>query len=60
MLFYWIATQFLSGAFSVGAAGTGEVGGVAYFAHIGGFVAGYLAAKILPTKEKQPELLEEA
>ena len=54
MLFYWIATQFLSGAFSVGAAGTGEVGGVAYFAHIGGFVAGYLAAKILPTKKKQP------
>lgn len=43
MLFYWIATQFLAGAFSLG----DQMGGVAYFAHIGGFIAGFLLAKLL-------------
>lgn len=33
----WIVIQFLSGAMSVGAAG----GGIAYFAHIGGFLSGF-------------------
>jgi membrane associated rhomboid family serine protease len=34
---FWIVIQFLSGAMSVGAAG----GGIAYFAHIGGFLSGF-------------------
>jgi membrane associated rhomboid family serine protease len=45
MLFYWIATQFLAGAFSF-SGNMGEIGGVAYFAHIGGFVAGWVIAKL--------------
>lgn len=42
MLGYWIIFQFLFGVGSIGATG----GGVAYFAHIGGFVFGYLTTKI--------------
>ena len=37
MLFYWFALQFLSGA---GSAGEAASGGVAWWAHVGGFVAG--------------------
>ena len=58
MLFYWIATQFISSFFSFGGQ-MGDVGGVAYFAHIGGFVFGWVLAKLIPTKNKQPELLQE-
>lgn len=47
MLFYWIATQFLSGAFSF-SMDMGSIGGVAYFAHIGGFLTGWILAKIIP------------
>ena len=38
MLGYWILLQLVSGAMSVGAEG----GGVAFWAHVGGFVAGML------------------
>ena len=44
MLFYWLATQFLSG---IGSIGGQETGGVAYFAHIGGFLAGWILAKMI-------------
>jgi membrane associated rhomboid family serine protease len=36
MLLYWAAIQFFSGVTMVG----GEGGGVAFWAHVGGFVAG--------------------
>lgn len=46
MLIYWIVTQLFAGAFSL--PGISEsVGGVAYFAHIGGFVTGFIAAKLI-------------
>lgn len=38
MLFYWVAVQFIGGFGTLGAEG----GGVAYFAHVGGFVTGFL------------------
>lgn len=57
MLFYWIATQILSGFISFGGP-LGDMGGVAYFAHIGGFVFGWLAAKVIPTTSRGPELLQ--
>lgn len=41
MLFYWFATQLFSGAGSV-VTGMHTQGGVAFFAHIGGFAAGWL------------------
>jgi membrane associated rhomboid family serine protease len=39
----WIVIQFVSGIGSI--ANTTESGGVAYMAHIGGFVAGLLLVK---------------
>lgn len=41
MLIYWIVFQAIAGAGSLGAAG----GGVAYFAHLGGFAFGYLVTR---------------
>jgi membrane associated rhomboid family serine protease len=38
VLGFWIVLQFLNGFLSLGVAGPG--GGVAWFAHIGGFIAG--------------------
>jgi len=43
MLFYWFFTQLFSGSASV-VSGEMALGGVAWFAHIGGFVAGWLMA----------------
>lgn len=45
MLFYWFITQLFSGIGSV-AVGIHNQGGVAFFAHIGGFAAGYLITKL--------------
>jgi membrane associated rhomboid family serine protease len=41
MLVYWIGLQILSGVTSIGQTG----GGVAFWAHVGGFVAGVVLAK---------------
>lgn len=49
MLIYWFATQILSGTFSLAATSL-NLGGIAYFAHIGGFVSGWTAAKILKSR----------
>ncbi len=46
MLFYWFFTQIFSGVLSIGVSST-EMGGVAFFAHIGGFAFGWLVAKIV-------------
>jgi membrane associated rhomboid family serine protease len=42
MLGYWFLIQFVSGLVSMG----GEMGGVAFWAHIGGFVAGVALVKL--------------
>lgn len=52
MLFYWFITQLFSGTASI-IVGTAAVGGVAWWAHAGGFAAGYLTAKIFPKKKDQ-------
>jgi membrane associated rhomboid family serine protease len=43
MLFYWFFAQALSGYGSLAFASDASLGGVAYFAHIGGFLAGFLS-----------------
>lgn len=53
---FWFITQFLSGVASLGVA-TSQAGGVAYWAHIGGFIAGLVLAIIFrvflaPTKKR--------
>ena len=54
----WAVTQFLSGAGSL-AVGTSDGGGVAYLAHVGGFIAGVVFALIVrarsaPEARKRP------
>lgn len=50
-LIYWFALQLLSGAQTVGQTGR-ETGGVAVWAHVGGFVAGLILIKIFPQRER--------
>lgn len=42
----WFAVQFLSGVSSLSARGGASMGGVAWWAHVGGFVLGALLAKV--------------
>ena len=46
MLGYWFVLQLVSGLFS-----SGEMGGVAFWAHIGGFVAGVVLVKLFARKD---------
>lgn len=48
----WFALQFFTGVSSLAVASPHEAGGVAFWAHVGGFVAGVVLAFILP-KQKQ-------
>lgn len=56
MLGYWVILQIIS-SFGILSFGAGEQGGVAFFAHVGGFAVGYIFAKIVPRKPLQ-ELVE--
>ena len=46
----WIVIQFVNGIGSM--ATTSETGGVAYMAHIGGFVAGLLLVKLMASRQR--------
>jgi membrane associated rhomboid family serine protease len=46
VLGFWVLTQVLLGASDLGSQTAGGEGGVAYFAHIGGFVFGLIAIKL--------------
>lgn len=51
LLLFWFAGQFLSGFGSLGGNDyTG--GGTAYFAHIGGFIAGMLLIRLFPPRQR--------
>jgi membrane associated rhomboid family serine protease len=50
LLLYWFAIQFFSGVGSVGYSESS--GGVAWFAHVGGFIAGMLLVMIMPTQQR--------
>ena len=49
MLLYWAAVQFLSSLWSLGVEGQG--GGVAFTAHLGGFIAGAVLIKLFAKPE---------
>jgi membrane associated rhomboid family serine protease len=53
VLGYWFLLQLYSGLQNFASPGAGG-GGVAYFAHIGGFVFGLLTIRLLATKRKSP------
>jgi membrane associated rhomboid family serine protease len=50
VLGFWFVEQAFLGALDLGSHSTG--GGVAYFAHIGGFVFGLLLIRLLATRRK--------
>jgi hypothetical protein len=54
MLGYWFALQFLSGAATLSVAQRGrDVGGVAFWAHVGGFVSGLVMVKVFPERSRR-------
>ena len=53
ILGFWFLQQVLFGYFDL-ADPTGEGGGVAYFAHIGGFVFGMIAIKLFASRRRRP------
>jgi membrane associated rhomboid family serine protease len=50
VLGFWVLTQLLLGASDLGSQTAGGGGGVAYFAHIGGFVFGLLAIRLFANR----------
>ncbi len=59
ILGFWFVQQVLFGYFQLNTAGDGG-GGVAYFAHIGGFAFGLLAIKLFADDRKARRQLEQA
>jgi membrane associated rhomboid family serine protease len=58
-ILFWFGLQFLNGFESIGEKNyTG--GGVAYFAHIGGFVAGMLLIRLFPARQRWRHWYEES
>lgn len=51
VLGYWLIVNILSGAASVLTVANGPAGGVAFWAHVGGFVSGALLIQLLPTRK---------
>lgn len=47
LLFYWLIIQLFSSAVAVSSSAEANMGGVAYFAHIGGFALGWLTGKAI-------------
>ena len=50
MLGYWFVIQFFSGAATAAASAHQTSGGIAFWAHVGGFVAGMILIKLFPQR----------
>lgn len=53
ILGYWFIVQFLSGAATSMAYSSRSAGGIAFWAHVGGFVAGLTLIKLLPQRPQR-------
>lgn len=53
VLGYWFVVQFLSGAATAVAATSSTQGGIAFWAHVGGFVAGLVMIKLFPSRPRR-------
>jgi hypothetical protein len=51
-LIIWAGEQFLSGA-ATSLAGTAQASGIAFWAHVGGFVVGILLIKLFPQRRRR-------
>jgi membrane associated rhomboid family serine protease len=54
VLGFWFILQLFDGVLALGGA---DVGGVAFWAHVGGFVAGMVMTKLMPTEVRQERAL---
>jgi membrane associated rhomboid family serine protease len=52
MLLYWFGLQFFGGFDSIASSQYSQGGGTAFFAHVGGFIAGIILVKLLGTRER--------
>ena len=52
LLLYWFAIQFLNGFGSIGGGSQIAHGDVAWFAHVGGFIAGMLLILVMPSHRR--------
>ena len=50
---YWFLLQFLSGTATAFGGASQNTGGIAFWAHVGGFVAGILLIKLLPERPRR-------
>jgi membrane associated rhomboid family serine protease len=55
LILFWFFTQFISGITSLGAP-TDTSGGVAVWAHIGGFIVGLLLVEVMRPRSRKPSL----
>jgi membrane associated rhomboid family serine protease len=53
MLGYWFLMQFLSGAATSIAYSSNTTGGIAFWAHVGGFVSGAVLIKVFPERPQR-------
>jgi membrane associated rhomboid family serine protease len=53
VLGYWFVLQFFAGAASLSMAPGRDMGGVAFWAHVGGFLSGMLMIKIFPERGRR-------
>jgi membrane associated rhomboid family serine protease len=49
----WIVLQFLQGGQMLAMAAKRDVGGVAFWAHVGGFLAGLIMIKLFPERKQR-------
>ncbi len=54
LLGFWFLLQLVSGAGSLGVPNSSDMGGVAFFAHIGGFVLGMILIVLMGGTRRQP------
>jgi membrane associated rhomboid family serine protease len=55
LIVFWFITQFISGITSLGAS-TDTSGGVAVWAHVGGFIAGLILVQVMAPRPKAPAI----
>jgi membrane associated rhomboid family serine protease len=53
VLGYWFVLQILSGVGTALVTGNQNSGGVAFWAHVGGFVAGVLLVRLFPARTRR-------
>ena len=53
VLGYWFIAQFLSGAATSIAQRTSQSSGIAFWAHVGGFIAGFVLIKVFPGRTRR-------